>query len=158
MKPLPTRERISELFYYQPETGVFWSRKWDRRAGYAGVKGYRQITIDGFRYMEHRLAWFLVHGTWPLEQIDHINQDKGDNRIANLRAATQSQNRANSKVPVTSISGIKGVGKTRYSTWKARIRVEGKLIDLGSFKTVEEASAAYWTAAQKSFGEFARRS
>ena len=163
MKPAPNKQRVSELLDYDPDTGEFrwrlpaWNRTVGKLAGGVHIRGYRQIRIDGLVYMAHRLAWLMVHGTWP-PQVDHINRNTSDNRIANLRAATQSQNRANSKVPVTSISGIKGVRRTRYSTWHARIRVNGKLRTLGSFKTVEEASAAYWAAAQKSFGEFARRS
>ena len=150
--------------HYDPKTGVFTWRAGQRRAGRrAGTisKGYRQIQIkiDGkaFGFKEHRIAWLFVHGEWPADQIDHINGDRADNRIANLRPATNSLNMANRKLNTNSASGAKGVcwhnGSQR---WRARLQFDGKRIHLGDFKNKEAAEIAYEAAAKRHFGEYAR--
>ena len=88
-------------------------------------------------------------------QIDHINMQRADNRIENLRLATPSQNRSNSLTPITNTSGIKGV-RNRSGRWTAEIRINKKIVHLGSFKTAEEAASAYSKAAIDTHGVFAR--
>jgi hypothetical protein len=160
VKPVPSYDRLNQLLRYDPDTGLFWwrlpgpGRQFDRPAGTQHKRGYRQIRIDGFLYMAHRIAWVLVHGYWPI-QLDHFNRDPSDNRVANLREATDQQNRANSKVRSDNICGIKGV-RRRGSRWEAKIRIDGKLIRLGNFGTMNEAREAYFIAANHFFGEFAR--
>ena len=114
--------------------------------------------IDGERFLAHRLAWFYVHRVWPIAQIDHKNVDNSDNRIANLREATQSQNQANKplnqKVSGTGFKGVSLYKKT--GMFFARIRVNRKLIHLGSFDRAEDAHAAYVVAANDIHGAFAR--
>ena len=156
-----TAARLRELLNYDPETGIFYWREKRRprikagdRAGTFGVIGYRQIIIEGGHYTEHRLAWLYVHGEWPSE-IDHKNGVRDDNRIANLRIATRSQNVQNIAGFSTNRSGFKGVGR-HNGRWRARIAVGCRSIWLGHFKTAEDAYAAYCEAAHKYHGEFAR--
>lgn len=161
-KPIENIEEIKKLISYDPETGIFtWtkSRKGHARIGkIAGSnhgRGYRTIAINDVEYLAHRLAWAMHHGSIPTDmQIDHINGDRKDNRICNLRIASHADNCRNSKVRKHSKTGIKGVKKCR-SRWHVRIRVSGQEIWLGSYKTPEEAKAAYDAAAEKYFGQFA---
>lgn len=152
---------------YDPSTGNFtWApncraRIAGRVAGSLHKKGYRQIQIViggkllGFK--AHRLAWLFTHGEWPSEQIDHINGERDDNRIENLRLATPSQNMANRKLNANNAAGAKGVcfhkGAQR---WRARLQVNGTRIHLGDFKNKEAAEIAYAVAAKMHFGDYAR--
>lgn len=115
--------------------------------------GYIQIQFKQRRYAAHRIAWYLFHGIPPADQIDHINCDRTDNRIANLRAANSSQNKANQigrgKYP-------KGVSKQTKGYFIAQIQKDLKQIYLGCFKTPEEAASAYQEAALRIHGEFAK--
>lgn len=150
------RRRLS----YDRETGVFiWRLDVGRaRAGMiAGAdahNGYRHICIQRHMYMAHRLAWLYVYGKWPEGEIDHANGIKSDNRIANLREATRSQNMSN-KRGVRSSSGFRGVfWHKKAKRWQAHIRVNGTRINLGLFDNAQEASAVYTAAAEKYFGAF----
>lgn len=150
-----TAERVRELFHYDPETGVF-TRRISRQgqhgrvgeiAGYLKPCGYVNIWI-GANYMAHRLAWLYVYGEWPNGQIDHINRVRNDNRIGNLRVVTHAQNMENRKVQRNNTSGYTGVYPDRCGRrWTARISSKGKWLYLGSFRSAEEASAAYRKAA-----------
>lgn len=115
MIDIPTLE---ECLSYDPNTGEFhyrliwWNshlKPGDRAGSFKKRKGYRQIIFKGRWYQEHRLAWFFVHGRWPVDQLDHVNGDRADNRIANLREATNAQNARNRTTPRNSSTGIKGV-------------------------------------------------
>ena len=152
-----TAERVRELLHYDPKTGEFtWrvSRGGGVKAGdIAGTinktKGYRNIWIGG-NYKAHRLAWLYVHGTWPEDQIDHINHVKTDNRIANLRPATNGQNMQNRPHQRNSPSGFKGVlGRSKSGRLPAKIAANGKQIWLGHFDSPELAYAAYCAAAAR---------
>ena len=113
------------------------------------------VRIEGRNYYAHRLAWLYVHGEWPDGDIDHINGDGLDNRIANLRVATRSQNCANVGRRAHNTSGVKGIYQ-HGMRWRASIRVKGKSKHLGCFGTPADAQAAYMAAAREHFGEFAR--
>lgn len=167
-KPRVTAERLREVLDYEADTGLFiWKVALSRIVAVGSVAGtivgdgYRHIGIDGVYYGAHRLAWLHVHGDWPNGEVDHVNLDRSDNRISNLRLATNQTQSANRRVLKNNRLGIKGVG---ISTWRvrkpqryrARIRVRDKLIHLGYFSTPEAASEAYAAAAKKHFGEFAR--
>lgn len=158
-----TIDRAREMLSYDPETGEFrWVMASGRaRAGdIAGSKtrlGYRLIMIDKRRYMAHRLAWLWVHGVWPKGDIDHINGDSCDNRIANLREATRSQNQCNHSRRATNKSGFKGVSWHKGGRkWKAQIGHKGRWHFLGLYEDPKEAHLAYVAAAHRLHGEFAR--
>ena len=105
--------------------------------------GYGRITLLGKRYKSHRVAWAMHHGDWPPDQIDHINGVKSDNRIENLRSVSQAENSKNSKIPANNMSGVIGIHWDKVNfRWVARIRVNGKKIDLCRTKDFDEAVAA----------------
>jgi hypothetical protein len=171
-----TQETLHQLLNYNAETGVFtWKlrgrelfstdrdfKKWNTR--YAGaVAGksvgslYRQIMIRPHLYYAHRLAWLYRHGEWPYPEIDHINGDRHDNRIDNLRVVDSQKNKANTRRHKDNEAGYKGVRlDKRRGYYVARLYVDGKERHLGSYPTAEEASRAYEAEAQKMHGEFAR--
>lgn len=154
--------RISALLDYDPSTGCLTWRVRPSRNVHAGQlagtrhpKGYLVVRIERRAYYAHRLAWLLAYGCWPSGQVDHENGQKTDNRKTNLRVATGSQNRANSRLPNTSTSGLKGVSQFR-DKWRASIRQHRKSIHLGTFDTPQEAHRVYADAAERLFGRFAR--
>ena len=163
---LLSRDVLRSVLSYEPHTGLF---RWKWRPGKAGNSvavgsvagalnkwGYRRIKVNGRLYMAHRLAWFYTHGEWPYPEIDHINLNKDDNRIVNLRKATSSDNSHNSGKRTNNTTGLKGVVR-RGERWLSQISALGRRLHLGMFKTPEEAHAAYCAAADKYYGEFARR-
>ena len=148
-----TQPRLKKLLHYAPETGVFtWRAKRQRVkvGGVAGTQhpdGYLRIMIDRKRYAAHRLAWLYVHGAWPVDQIDHRNGVRVDNRAANLRAATASQNQHNSKIRKNNTSGMMGACWHKDNQkWVAHITIAGRQKYLGYFATPEAAHAAYLAA------------
>lgn len=148
-----TAERLRELVVYDPSTGVFVNRVKRGRSpagkqiGVRMPNGYLQARVDFDRYLLHRLAWLYVHGQWPEHQIDHINGDKRDNRLSNLRAVTQSQNMQNVGPQSRNKSGFRGVSwDASRNKWAAHICVDRKQRNLGRFASVDEAVAAYRTA------------
>lgn len=159
----PTFEQVKEILAYDPEMGVLtWIRpkinqiKTGTPAGRLQNFGYRQITLLGRTYVAHRVAWLLYTGRWPRTQIDHINCDPNDNRISNLREASPSQNKANSRKNKNNTTGYKGVRLIKNNRYRAEIMYNRKRISLGYFDTPEEGHSAYLLAAKKYFGEFAR--
>lgn len=154
-------ERIRSLLDYDPDTGVFrWreavgGRMAGQSAGTLHSKGYRRIKLDGRHHFAHRLAWLYVTGEWPDRAIDHMNGDKTDNRIANLRLATASENNMNMGVRRFSKTGLKGVSPQRKK-YMAQISANGKRHYLGLFQTPEEAHQAYLQRARELHGDFAR--
>jgi len=157
-----TAEELRKLFHYDPETGRFTRLRAASNfpagsiAGRINHLGYCEIRIKVTRYQAHRLAWLYVHGEWPPGDIDHINRDRSDNRICNLRPATRAQNLWNITAKRNSTTGIKGVSFHRASgKYRAVIRDGKKRRHLGLFGSVEEAAAAYNSAAVDLHGEFA---
>ncbi len=164
MANIITAKRLREVLHYDPKTGV-WTRlvstanrvKVGDTAGNVNTSGYLQVVVDCRFYLAHRLAWFYMTGAWPVDQIDHINGIRDDNRFSNLRQATNSQNKANSKRRSDNKSGYKGVHwDERAGRFKAHFRNDGKVIDLGYFDSPDEAHVAYVNAARKYYGEYAR--
>lgn len=159
-----TQARLKEAYNYDSETG-FLTRKVDcgtrwRRGEIVGtiqVNGYRSVSLGSRRFLAHRLIWLYVFGRWPAADIDHINRNRDDNRISNLREATRGQNNINSKVQHNNTSGYKGAYyDRRRKCWYAEIWVNNQKIFLGRYETAANAGAAYLEAAKKYFGEFAR--
>jgi hypothetical protein len=145
-----TQKDLQEVIDYSPSTGLFsWSKK--RRGVVVGKPlgcdngfGYLRITVLGRSYYAHRLAWLYMHGEWP-ETIDHINGNKSDNRISNLRSCTTASNnqnihgpQANSKTQTLGVSWHKKAKK-----WQAHICIYKKRKYLGLFTTIEAAHNAY---------------
>lgn len=164
MVDAPTVAQIAAHLRYDPETGeLFWKVhrqkvKPGQRAGTLDKStGYRQVRVHGKIIYAHRLAWALYHGTMPTRRLDHKDGDRTNNRIANLRESTASQNGANAKVRKDNATGLKGVrfDKSR-GKYKARLRKDGQEKFLGWFETAEEAHERYKQAAQEHHGEFAR--
>lgn len=157
-------KKVRELFVYDSLTGVLrWRVSPGRRckagdvAGSLNPDGYRSVIVDGRRYKTHRIAWLYTFGEWPAGLIDHINRDKGDNRISNLRVATETQNHANSGLSRNNTTGAKGVHwHIRDKVWIARIRHLRAEHNLGRFSNFDEAVAARRAAAIKLHGEFYR--
>lgn len=149
-----TAKRVLELMRYEPETGQFiwvssrYSYLNGTPAGTVRKEGYRFITIDGFQYLAHRLAWLVTHGSWPEATIDHWDRDRDNNRIDNLRQATQLQNIQNQRADHRrSVSGLLGVSwSVSHKKWRADIMVNSKSHYLGRHDTKEKAHAAYLQA------------
>lgn len=157
-----TAERLRELLSYDAETGEFTWRvtlninaRQGEIAGYLNSRRYRVIWINRRPYLGHRLAWLYVNDEWPANGLDHIDCDTTNNKIANLRLATPSQNVANRRRCKNNVSGFKGVSPFRKK-WRAQLTKNGKSIYLGLFSTPAEAHKAYCIAAEKLHGEFAR--
>ena len=149
-----TAQRLRELLHYDPETGVFTriakaSSNANRRplgpvAGNPSSNLYLRVGVDGTRYLYHRLAWLYMTGEWPAADVDHINRDRQDNRWANLRAATRSENMQNLGLDKRSKSGVKGVSWNAHTQkWHARFKADKRMIHLGFFRTIEEAAKVY---------------
>lgn len=144
-----TADRLRLVLNYDPGTGVFtWRERTgrgarnDRTGCVAGTPhkdGYLAITVDGRKYLAHRLAWFHVYGRWPADETDHRNRVRSDNRIDNLREGTRSFNQQN-RTPAATHPGVdfhKGTGK-----WRARVGLNGRSHLVGYFEDPEAASAA----------------
>ena len=164
MKTEPTAEYVRSRLAYDPDTGVFrWkTNRYPSRVGQVtgAVKdGYLQIYLDGRLYRAHRLAWLIMTGLWPSDEVDHINRVRGDNRWNNLRAATKSQNAMNTSVRADNRSGFKGVAwDAGRKKWRADIRLPYVRKHLGMFESPELAHKAYVAAAAVHFGEYGRTS
>lgn len=145
-----TASRLNELIDYEPTSGrLVWKRRHasavnaDLSAGYVNDKGYISVMVDGRNYPAHRLAWFAVHGRFPGGHIDHINGDRSDNRIANLRDVSPAENQKNTKLDRRNASGVSGVRfRADRGLWEASIRVGRKLIHLGRYRLLDAAIAA----------------
>jgi hypothetical protein len=159
-----SQKSLKSKFHYCPETGIFTShivtdkrgRKWGgREIGCVNSRDrdkYRYISIGNRanqkKYPAHRLAWLYVYGEWPTDQIDHINGNKLDNRIVNLREADHKLNSENIYKPQSNNkSGYRGViFFKRDNNYQAQITTNKKRIHLGYFKTAQEAHEAYLNA------------
>lgn len=144
-----TQSDLKELLHYCPETGEFtWLVSTGPRAQAGSVAGtlshgYQQIQIQGTLYRAHRLAWLYTHGEFPPEGLDHKNRVKTDNRICNLRPATDAENQQNLSMRSDNTSGHVGVSwNNPRQKWLAQIRINCKKIHLGRFTNIEDAIAA----------------
>ncbi len=156
-----TVDLLNHLFEYDKETGnLIWKiqKRGTRKGSIAGTiksHGYLCVGINYNSYRAHRLI-FLMHKGYLPKTIDHINGDKLDNRIENLRAATVGQNQHNRKTNANNTSGYKGVSWHKAKKkWVSRIKLEGKSIHLGYFDNVEEAAEVVRKAREELHGDFA---
>lgn len=162
-RQLPSPEVLRQLLRYDPETGkLFWKERtrefaktdaivlrWNRHTAgrealtARGTKGYLIGIILGARVKAHRVAWAIHYGEWPSGQLDHIDRNPANNRLANLRIVTTSQNCRNRGMRSDNRSGHTGVHRSsRGRKWEASIRMEGKTIHIGTFAALEDAVAA----------------
>ena len=140
---LITQDRLKSLLTYDPDTGDFTRRKTGAKTGRQSRNGYMRVNIGNTAYLAHRLAWLYFYGSWPDDCIDHINQDRADNRITNLRVVTKSQNQHNRKRSLNNTSGKTGVcWFPPKQKWRAYIKRDGKPHHLGWFKSLDDAVAA----------------
>lgn len=173
-RQLPPPEVLRQLLRYEPETGAFY---WLPRGGewfggkgapaekacirfnrqYAGCRALHSIDDKGYCYGEilqrklkaHRVAWAHYHGAWPSGEVDHINGDRQDNRIVNLRDVSSAENSQNIKMSTRNTSGVFGVYWNRQlQRWHARIRKNNQIHHLGYFDDIQAADAARRAAEQ----------
>lgn len=161
-KPLPTRTYLRECFEYDPMSGVaIWLerpidhfdsyrayRMWNGKFAFGRVgnlhkiTGYYHTSLNGEQYTVHRLVWKWWYGTDPLE-IDHIDRNRINNSIINLKNVTNYENTQNRTLSSNNTSGYPGVTYDYNSyKWVARAYYKGKRIALGYHNTIEEAIAA----------------
>lgn len=159
---------LRKLVRYEPETGLLfwlprtpdmftsgrfgairkckiWNTRFAGREAFAAVRpdGYRAGVAFGCKLLSHRVAWAVVHGEWPDGEIDHINHDPTDNRLANLRAVSASLNQRNKRIPRSNKSGAVGVRFYKATNrWVAFMRIGNKSHHLGYFKDFDEAVRA----------------
>lgn len=150
-------ERLRELFSYDSESGEIRRIKDGKIAGSVSTIGYRVLRIDGSMVMGHRVAWAMHFGEWPLEFLDHIDRDRLNNRIGNLRQATYAENSRNRPLQRNSTSGYKGVFWHKNNRkWVATIKCAvGQQLALGSYDCKHEAAHAYNKAAIALHGDYA---
>ena len=161
-KPLPTPDALRQLLRYDPDTGdLFWrerpegmftsrriARSWNstfagKKAGNQKPNGYRYLRIFNRPLYAHRIAYAMSYGRWPAHQVDHIDGDRGNNALVNLRDCTNAENSRNSKLFSTNTSGHCGVTWDKQtSKWLAQARVNGKQYSLGRHDRLEDAVAA----------------
>lgn len=175
-KPLPTPEQLRQLLRYEPETGrLYWRERgpgwftdgrhkavdqcarWNNRL--AGKQALSTVNHAGYyigpvlsrNVLAHRAVWAIHHGEWPAETIDHINGDRTDNRLVNLRAVSQQENARNMRLSAFNTSGVAGVGYDKANKkWRAKIGAPGgKTVCLGRYDRFEDAVAARKSAESK---------
>lgn len=155
-----THERLVELVNYDAETGEFsWRQtRSGRRSGTFGFvekNGYSRVCIDGERYLLHRLAWFYVTGKFPVNQLDHIDRNNGNNRFFNLREATSSENNMNVGVRQSNSSGATNIWyEPDRMKFRVGVKARGKTHYAGRFDTFDAALVARNDLVQKLHQEF----
>jgi hypothetical protein len=157
-----TQEELKELLNYNSETGVFtWKVSPARQVfsgDIAGTKrkdGYIQIKVKNKLILSHRLAWIYMYGYLP-KYIDHINGQRDDNRIINIREVSNQQNSLNSKISKNNTSGIKGVywDKSR-NKWTVRLSIDGKCKFFKRFDDIDLAKLVIEEVRNKYHGKYA---
>jgi hypothetical protein len=157
-----TQERLKELYDYDPKTGLF-TQRFNRRgtfagrtAGSKGKNGYIKLCVDKNHLLAHRLAWLYMNGQFP-PMIDHINGQRDDNRIENLRICTSHENHCNVAIAKNNTSGVKGISfSAQTQKWKPQVMCKGKRYFLGYFESLVDAEAALKELREKLHGDFAR--
>lgn len=151
-RELPSPEYLRQRLRYESETGRLiwryyelmptrWNSRWaEVAAGRISQCGYSQVSIYGKRYPAHRIIWAMEYGVWPNGEIDHIDGNRLNNRLNNLREVSRTENSRNMALRVDSTSGATGVcwDKNR-NKWIAQIRVNRLRINLGRFAVFEDA-------------------
>jgi len=157
-------EKVRSLFEYDPNDGhLRWKVKRQKVikgsiAGYVSKSdGYRYVCFDYNELLAHRVIWLLVTGDWPKSQIDHKNGIRDDNRLINLREATNGQNNTNKMVDKRNRLGVKGIMyDSDRKKYRVKISAKGKTYTVGRFDTLEEAKLARQYAEEEFYGEYAK--
>ena len=155
--PFPTIHSLRQRLKYDQRTGkLYWTSNNKEAFTYKGKRGYKVSTYTDETtrrtLLAHRVAWAIFYGHEPIGQIDHINGDKTDNRITNLRCVTNQENSKNTKVRKTNKSGVTGVYRhSKCDLWVAQITVDGKTHHIGSYNCIDEAKKAR-KQAEETFG------
>ena len=154
-------ERLEDAFRYDAESGVLTRIFKGGQTRIIGSKkttdGYTKTSLNGREYPAHRLIWWIAYGSLPDRFIDHINGDKSDNRLSNLRLATDSENKRNVGKRQHNTSGFKGVTWDKANKrWLAHATFQGKGVHLGRHSTPEAAAQAYREFAEQNHGSFYR--
>lgn len=143
------QQTLKDNLHYNQTTGIFtWLKTKSRSIKIGDIAGtvnksYIRIIINGNAYQAHRLAWLDVYGEIPSNDIDHINHDKSDNRINNLRCVTKRENQQNRTININNVSGFTGVSWNKCAKkWQARIKIASKYKHLGLFTNLDDAIAA----------------
>lgn len=129
--------------YWKESIGKVGRRKTGSIAGSSKGNFYKRVRLNGKQYRCHRIIWFLHYGEWPKGEIDHIDRNKLNNHIENLRDVTRSENQINSEVDKRSKTGIKNICfNSSENVFLVQARRNGKLFHFGRFKKIEDAKAA----------------
>jgi len=153
-----TQASLKEVLFYDSETGIFTWKKHTYKnrigvvAGGVNSLGYINIVVNKKSLLVHRLAWLYIFGNFPKETIDHINMNKSDNRLCNLREASSSQNAMNRHHRLGP-TGRRGVAQ-RGDKYAAYLMKNKEHIYIGTYDTIDEAGEAYDKKAVEVFGEF----
>jgi hypothetical protein len=159
-----TASYVRRILNYDPRTGILrWKQAVARRVKIGQIagwvdrpKGHVKISIKHKNYLAHRIIWLWMTGRWPLNEIDHENNRRADNRWTNLREATTSQNCQNRKRSAANTSGYKGACYVR-GKWHAQIKINGITKHLGVFDSPLAARRVYCAKARQLFGPFYNR-
>jgi hypothetical protein len=159
-----TQDELKSKLDYDPNTGIFtWKIKTIGSRGIGNIAGHKHklkyihIKICKKSYMAHRLAWLYMYGEFPTEYIDHIDCDKSNNKIENLRLSSNQQNQFNRGIPKNNTSGVKGVSWfKRDKKWQVTIYVDKKAKSFGRYINFDEAVSVAVEARKKHHGDFAR--
>lgn len=147
---LPSQKELHNIFEYS-DGNLIWKNTNKIAGGISKSTGYCQITIKGVLYLAHRLIYMWEFGSCPTNmQIDHIDGNRSNNKIKNLRLATNNQNQHNVGKRKDNTSGYKGVSFNKQrNKFYSYIRIEGKLKYLGYFEDAKDAESAYINAAKQ---------
>ena len=158
-KPLPSLDRLNELFAYAPETGDLFRRQKDgtlKKCAPNQHASHPHVVADGTNYLLHRLCFAVGNQRMPTKEVDHKDGDSRNNRLDNLREATSAENNRNRRISVRNKSGVKGVHwSARHQRWLAIITVNYRPIYLGLHESIDLAAAALAKHREKFHGEFA---
>lgn len=154
--PKRTIDELRQAFTYDPSTGAVRRRRMpDRDPTQINSRGYATVDLGAARYRVHRLAFVLMEGRWPADQVDHINRDKLDNRWGNLREATNSMNNVNRGLQANNRSGFRGVSyHKRDKVFRARVKINGVERQVGQFDNALDAAMARDKVMREHFGDF----
>jgi hypothetical protein len=154
-RPELTAEKLRELLHYDPESGLFtrivqrgYRFKSGEIAGRVNGRGYSDITISGRIFPAHRLVWLYFYGAWPTGEIDHIDGDRLNNRIKNLRDVSRSVNQQNQRLARSDnkSTGLLGVTRRHDKGFQVQIGINGRRRYIGTYATAELAHNAYLVA------------